>query len=124
MSMLISSATVFFVIACILLILLILLQADKSGGMGILGGSSQSAFGSSTADVVTKITAVLVAIFMLGSLGISALESYRVKSVQNVLSSTPVSTQAISEEKKVPAEEANKTPQTPAPAPTEQTGTK
>jgi preprotein translocase subunit SecG len=45
--------------------------------MGILGGSSQTTFGSSTADVITKITAVMAGIFMVGSLGLSVLESYR-----------------------------------------------
>jgi preprotein translocase subunit SecG len=69
--------TVVFFIICVLLILIILLQSDKSAGMGILGGSSQTTFGSSTADVITKITTVFVAIFMLGSLGISIMESYR-----------------------------------------------
>jgi len=69
--------TVVFFILCVLLILIILLQSDKSAGMGILGGSSQTTFGSSTADVITKITTVFVALFMLGSLGISVMESYR-----------------------------------------------
>ncbi|HQO01243.1 MAG TPA: preprotein translocase subunit SecG [Spirochaetota bacterium] len=69
--------TVFFFILCLLLIIIILLQSDKSAGMGILGGSSQTTFGSSTADVITKITAVMAGIFMVGSLGLSVLESYR-----------------------------------------------
>lgn len=72
--------TVVFFILCVLLILIILLQSDKSAGMGILGGSSQTTFGSSTADVITKITTVFVALFMLGSLGISVVESYRTRS--------------------------------------------
>jgi preprotein translocase subunit SecG len=69
--------TVCFFILCLLLIIIILLQSDKSAGMGILGGSSQTTFGSSTADVITKITAVMAGIFMVGSLGLSVLESYR-----------------------------------------------
>jgi len=76
MSVLLSISTVLFVILCVLLVIIILLQSDKSAGMGILGGSSQSAFGSSTADVITKMTAVMVAIFLLGSLGLAALESH------------------------------------------------
>ncbi|MBP7583692.1 MAG: preprotein translocase subunit SecG [Spirochaetes bacterium] len=71
--------TVVFFVLCVLLILIILLQSDKSAGMGILGGSSQTTFGSSTADVITKITTVFVTLFMLGSLGISVLESYRTR---------------------------------------------
>lgn len=77
MGVLISVLTVFFIILCVLLIIIILLQSNKSAGMGILGGSSQSAFGSSTTSVVTKITTVMVAIFMLGSLGLAVLESAR-----------------------------------------------
>ena len=79
MGILLSITTVIFVILCVLLIILILLQTDKNAGMGILGGSSQSAFGSSTADVITKITAYLVGFFMLISLGLASMESLRVK---------------------------------------------
>jgi len=71
--------TVVFFILCVLLIIIILLQSDKSAGMGILGGSSQTTFGSSTADVITKITTVFVTLFMLGSLGISVLEGFRTR---------------------------------------------
>lgn len=76
MGVLLNVFTVLFVILCIILVIVILLQSDKSAGMGILGGgSSQSAFGSSTADVITKITAVMIAFFMLGSLGLAIMES-------------------------------------------------
>src|SRR4030042_1117340 len=75
MGILLSISTFLFVVLCILLIIIILLQSDKSAGMGILGGSSQSAFGSSTADVITKITTGLVAFFLLGALGLSVLGS-------------------------------------------------
>lgn len=77
MGVLISVLTVFFIILCALLIIIILLQSNKSAGMGILGGSSESAFGSSTTSVITKITTVMVAVFMLGSLGLAMLESSR-----------------------------------------------
>lgn len=80
--------TVVFFIICVLLILIILLQSDKSAGMGILGGSSQTTFGSSTADVITKITTIFVAFFMLGSLGISIMESYRNRAFDPVTGGT------------------------------------
>lgn len=82
MGVLISVSTVIFLILCVLLVIIILLQSDKSAGMGILGGSSQSAFGSSTADVITKISAVMITLFMLGSLGLAILESNRSESLQ------------------------------------------
>ena len=82
MGIILSLSTVIFVILCVLLVILILLQTDKNAGMGILGGSSQSAFGSSAADVITKITAYLVGFFMLLSLGLASMESYRAKELE------------------------------------------
>lgn len=88
MGVIISISSVLFGVLCALLIVIILLQSDKSAGMGILGGSSQSTFGSSTADVITKITTVMVALFMLGALGLSIVESYRSRSLEKDLLST------------------------------------
>ncbi len=85
MGILVSVTTVIFVILCVLLVILILLQSDKSAGMGILGGSSQSAFGSSTADVITKITATMVGIFMVASLGLAIMESAKSDSIKKQL---------------------------------------
>ena len=46
-----------FFIVCGVLIFLILIQSGRGGGLGVIGGGgSQSAFGSSTMDVVTKAT--------------------------------------------------------------------
>jgi preprotein translocase subunit SecG len=99
-------SSVFFIVLCVLLVILILLQSDKSSGMGILGGSSQSAFGSSTADIVTKITAVMVALFLVGSLGISALESYKNRSIaKKILSGGDTPTVDMKAGEKKPAGE-------------------
>ncbi|HOK02530.1 MAG TPA: preprotein translocase subunit SecG [Spirochaetota bacterium] len=90
MGVLTSVLSVLFVILCILLILVILLQADKGAGMGILGGAGQSTFGSSTADIITKITAWMVILFMVGSLTLAILESKRASSLKSkILSSEP-----------------------------------
>jgi preprotein translocase subunit SecG len=107
MGVLTSVLTVFFIILCVLLIIIILLQSNKSAGMGILGGASQSAFGSSTANVITKMTSIMVAIFMLGSLGLAALESYRSSSIEKKILSGD---ETISAEKEQPdqSEENNK----------------
>ncbi len=88
MSILITILTILFIIVCILLVLLILMQSDKSSGTGLLGGSSQSTFGSSTADVVTKITGVLVALFLVSALGLAALSTYSKSSAKQELLST------------------------------------
>ncbi|MDH4261512.1 MAG: preprotein translocase subunit SecG [Spirochaetia bacterium] len=67
---------VFFVIVSLLLILLILMQSGRSSGIGLMGGSaSQSAFGAGSADVLTKMTAILVALFMLTGLGLAFIKS-------------------------------------------------
>jgi preprotein translocase subunit SecG len=95
MGIIITISTVLFLILCILLIIIILLQSEKSAGMGILGGSSQSAFGSSTADVISKATAVMIALFMLGSLGLAALESARSGSIREDLLKSPSATQGV-----------------------------
>ena len=88
MGILSTLISVFFFILCVLLVILILLQSDKSAGMGILGGSSQSAFGSSTADVITKATAIMIGLFMIGSVGLATLESNRVSSLKKELTQT------------------------------------
>ena len=68
--------TVIFIINCILLVIIILLQSNRSAGMSLFGGGgSQSAFGSSSADVLTKTTGVMTAIFLLLGLTIAFLET-------------------------------------------------
>ena len=105
MGILLSISTVLFLILSVLLVILILLQSDKSAGMGILGGSSQSAFGSSTADIITKITGVMVALFMLGSFGLAIFESYRVSSIEKAFVSPNPSVTDIEKEKEPAREE-------------------
>ena len=97
MGILLSVGTVVFLILAVLLVILILLQSDKSAGMGILGGSSQSTFGSSTADIITKITGVMVGLFMLGSLGLAVLESYRTRSVEKEFMSDTENSAAVTD---------------------------
>ncbi len=88
MGVLISVLTVVFAVLCVLLIIIILLQADKGAGMGILGGAGQSTFGSSTADIITKITTFMVAVFMIGSLGLSILASKKTTSLKDKIFTT------------------------------------
>ena len=66
-----------FLFLCGLTLLVILMQESKSMGLGASfgGDSSQSLFGTSTADVLKKFTAYLVVIFMVSSLLLSIWSS-------------------------------------------------
>ncbi|MCL1864588.1 MAG: preprotein translocase subunit SecG [Spirochaetes bacterium] len=105
MGVLTSVVSVIFSIVCVLLIIIILLQADKGAGMGILGGAGQSTFGSSTADIITKITTFFVALFLIGSMGLSALESKRVASLKEKIFSTNNEPSELIENEPQPAED-------------------
>jgi preprotein translocase subunit SecG len=59
MGFLIGTFIVLFVFAAFFLILLVMVQSGKGGGLGSLGGgASQTAFGSSGADIMTKATRI------------------------------------------------------------------
>ena len=98
MGLLISVLSVLFVIVCLLLIVVILLQSDKSAGMGILGGAGQSTFGSSTADIITKVTTAMVVFFMAGSLGLAVLESKRSSSLKDKILNVETMERGVIEE--------------------------
>ncbi|MBW0434187.1 preprotein translocase subunit SecG [Leptospira yasudae] len=61
-----------FVFVSLFLVLLVMIQTGKGGGL-LGGGSSQSVFGSSTADVLTKATRVTAILFIILSLLLSFL---------------------------------------------------
>lgn len=63
---------VVFVIVCALLVLLVAVQDDGENGMGgLLGGRGTAAFGSHSANVLTKTTCVLVVLFFVLSVGLA-----------------------------------------------------
>lgn len=67
---------VVYVLACFLLLLVVLLQQGKGGDMASAfgGGGSQTAFGARAgATVLTKATAVLGVLFMLGAIGLGIM---------------------------------------------------
>ncbi len=59
--------TILFFIVALLLMTIVLVQPGSSGGLGFIGGGSQSAFGTQTGNVMTKLTTVLAAIFLIVS---------------------------------------------------------
>ncbi len=65
---------VVFVIVSVLLVLLVLVQDDGQSGMGgLMGGRGTAAFGSHSASVLTKATAVLVFLFFGLALGLAII---------------------------------------------------
>jgi preprotein translocase subunit SecG len=67
--------TAFYVVTCLVLLMVILLQQGK-GDMAAAfgGGSSQSAFGARAgATVLSKATAVLAALFMIGAMALAII---------------------------------------------------
>jgi preprotein translocase subunit SecG len=57
---------VLFVITAILLILIVLIQDEQGEGIGgLFGGGSATPFGSRSGNVLTKVTSVLGAIFLI-----------------------------------------------------------
>src|SRR5689334_8503215 len=72
--------TIIHVLVCLFLILVVLLQAGKGGGMGLAFGSSgaQSVFGGSGAgNLLTRVTSITAALFMLTSLSLAYFASSR-----------------------------------------------
>lgn len=80
-----------FLFLCFLTILVIMSQESKSMGLGAAfgGDASGSLFGTSTADVLKKITAYLIGIFMIScvvlSLWTSTLGRAKVKEVPTMI---------------------------------------
>ena len=83
---------VVFVIVCILSVLLVLVQEPDNSGMGgLLGGGNSAAFGAHSANVLTKMTVVLVVLFFLVTFGIA-------KFLPSKTSSSNVDLKAVAEE--------------------------
>lgn len=74
MGILSSVVIILFVIDAILLILLVLLQTDQGDSLGgLFSGSSQTAFGSRSSNILIKITSVLAALFFAGTFVVALL---------------------------------------------------
>ena len=63
---------VFFIIIAILLILFVLVQNEEGDSLGgIFAGGSGSAFGSRTGNVLTRVTTILGALFLIVSFSLA-----------------------------------------------------
>ena len=68
---------VLHILLCLFLILVVLLQPGRGGGIGgAFGGSSQTVFGSRGAGTfLSKMTAIIAALFMVNSIALTKLSS-------------------------------------------------
>ena len=74
MTILSTVLLVFFVIVAVLLVLLVLMQTEEGDSLGgIFAGSSGSAFGSRSGNVLSRTTTVLGSLFLIISLGLALL---------------------------------------------------
>lgn len=62
---------IIFVIASLLLILVVLVQDEQGEGLGGIFGGSSASFGPRRGNVLTRFTAVLGAVFVVGALAVA-----------------------------------------------------
>lgn len=90
---------VFFAIVSLLLILLVAIQDDGENGMGgLLGGRGTAAFGSHSAGVLTKTTAVLVALFFILAVALAMVNKSGKKVDDSLIDVTSTVEQTVTEE--------------------------
>jgi preprotein translocase subunit SecG len=86
---------VFYVVSCMLLLLVVLLQQGKGGDMASAfgGGGSQTAFGARAgATVLTKATAVMGVLFMLGAIVLGVMGQEGPSSLMGGIKAPPTQT--------------------------------
>ncbi len=65
---------VIYIISSFILILVVLLQDDQGEGIGgMFGGGGSTAFGARVGNVLTRFTAIVAAMFILGAFGLAWL---------------------------------------------------
>ena len=109
-----------YVLSCFLLLLVVLLQQGKGGDMASAfgGGGSQTAFGARAgATVLTKATAVLGVLFMLGAIGLGVMGQRGPGSLMRGLGGAPPAPAAapVAAPAATPEAPAAQTPKGPTP---------
>jgi len=82
----------FFLLLCVLLCAVIMVQESKSSGLGASfgGDTSESLFGTATADVLKKFTAYLSAIFLFTCVLLSLWTASLGRSAASKLNAAPM----------------------------------
>ena len=107
-----------YVIVCGLLILTILLQQGKGGDIASAfgGGSSQAVFGArSGATLLTRATAVLAALFVIGAISLTVMGQRGPGSVVGGIAGPPLAPAPAAPAAATPAPSPAAQPATPVP---------
>ncbi len=110
--------TVVHVLVSIILIIVVLLQSQQSMNLsGLMGGASQSAMGSQSQSVLSKVTTVLAITFFITSIFFALYRDESVLEAPPEAQQPPAETPA--EEPEVPVEQppAEQPPEAPEPTP-------
>jgi len=77
---------VVFILVCLLLIFIVIIQDEDSDSIGgIFASGAQSAFGSRTSSVVTKITYVLGALFFITAFALAVVNKSPTGNIEKVV---------------------------------------
>ncbi|MFQ5861994.1 MAG: preprotein translocase subunit SecG [Candidatus Brocadiales bacterium] len=72
----VSALRIFIVLTCLVMIGTILLQAGRGGGLAAIGGiQDQSAFGTRTSTFLSKLTYLIGAVFIVGTICLTKISS-------------------------------------------------
>ena len=115
---------VLYVLACFLLLLVVLLQQGKGGDMASAfgGGRSQTAFGARAgATVLTKATAVLGVLFMLGAIVLGVMGQRGPGSLMRGIGGAAPAPVTLPAPGPIPPASQSTAPKTPEKAPAPQT---
>ena len=110
----ITLITVIHIATIVLLVISVLLQSGKGAEISAsFGGSSQTVFGSSGGqNFFQKLTYTLAGIFMVTSLTLTILPSRLKKSVLEVYTAPPATSQPVTSQPAAPAAEQTSAPGT------------
>ena len=77
---------ILIILSAILLVICVMIQDEQGEGLGgIFGGGSSTPFGSRSGNVLTKITAVLAAVFILSTMGLAFFKATPMEDADSVL---------------------------------------